>query len=106
MTAVDPRGRWRSQYSRVADVLDQRVQALRDEPRQRELAAIRERVLRTRREQGLPDHIEDPIVLGQVAEVMRLRDHATRLVEDWPPLTPEQRDKLAVLLRPGLERTP
>lgn len=104
MTATDPRGRWRHQYSRVADVLGQRVKSLSNEPRQREIAAIRERVLRTRREQGLPAHVEDPIVLRQVADLLRIQDHAKRLVADWPPLTPEQRDHLAVLLRPGLER--
>lgn len=26
--------------------------------------------------------------------------HVSKLVDAWPPLTPEQRDRLAVLLRP------
>ena len=30
----------------------------------------------------------------------RLEDHITKLVADWPPLTPEQRDRIASLLRP------
>lgn len=30
------------------------------------------------------------------------REYARRLVADWPPLTPTQRIKLAVLLRPDL----
>jgi hypothetical protein len=29
-----------------------------------------------------------------------LREHARRLVADWPPLKPEQRARLAALLRP------
>lgn len=32
----------------------------------------------------------------------QMREHARRLVADWPPLTPEQRLRLAVLLRPDL----
>lgn len=31
-----------------------------------------------------------------------MREHAKRLVADWPPLTPAQRIRLAVLLRPDL----
>lgn len=31
-----------------------------------------------------------------------MREHARKLVADWPPLTPAQRIKLAVLLRPDL----
>lgn len=30
-----------------------------------------------------------------------LREYARRLVADWPPLTPDQRTRLAVLLRPS-----
>lgn len=30
-----------------------------------------------------------------------LEAHAQRLVADWPPLSPGQRDRLAVLLRPA-----
>lgn len=30
-----------------------------------------------------------------------LREHAKRLVADWPPLTPEQRARLGVLLQPA-----
>lgn len=30
------------------------------------------------------------------------REHARKLVADWPPLTPSQRIRLAVLLRPDL----
>jgi hypothetical protein len=28
-------------------------------------------------------------------------DQVRRMVEDWPPLTPEQREKLTLLLHPG-----
>jgi hypothetical protein len=31
-----------------------------------------------------------------------MREHARRLVADWPPLTPDQRLRLAVVLRPDL----
>lgn len=31
----------------------------------------------------------------------KLADHIARTVDAWPPLTPEQRDRLAVLLRGG-----
>ncbi len=31
----------------------------------------------------------------------RLAEHITKAVAGWPPLTVEQRDRLAVLLRPG-----
>lgn len=31
-----------------------------------------------------------------------MREHARRLVADWPPLTPAQLVRLAVLLRPDL----
>jgi hypothetical protein len=34
------------------------------------------------------------------------REHARRLVADWPPLTPEQRIRLAVLLRPNADVRP
>lgn len=30
-----------------------------------------------------------------------LREHARRLVADWPTLSPEQRTRLAILLRPN-----
>lgn len=32
----------------------------------------------------------------------QMREHARKLVATWPPLTPEQRIRLAVLLRPDL----
>ncbi|WP_173078733.1 hypothetical protein [Phytohabitans rumicis] len=32
----------------------------------------------------------------------QMREHARRVAADWPPLTPEQRLQLAVLLRPDL----
>lgn len=31
-----------------------------------------------------------------------MREHARKLVADWPPLTPAQRIRLAVLLRPDM----
>jgi len=31
-------------------------------------------------------------------------DHIKRMVDDWPPLTPEQRDRLALLLQPDPDR--
>lgn len=30
-----------------------------------------------------------------------MAEHVRRLVETWPPLTPEQSERIAVLLRPG-----
>lgn len=32
----------------------------------------------------------------------QLRAHARQVVDDWPPLTPAQRDHLAVLFRPAM----
>lgn len=31
----------------------------------------------------------------------RLAAHVKKVVDEWPPLTPEQRDRLALLLRPA-----
>lgn len=66
----DPRGRWRYQRQRVADVLTQHLKA-RDE------AEAIERY-------------------GS----LKMRDHIQRIVDQAPPLSPEQRDRLALLLRP------
>lgn len=33
----------------------------------------------------------------------QMREHARQVVADWPPLTPEQRDHLAVLFRPAMQ---
>lgn len=37
-----------------------------------------------------------------------LDEHIRRMVDDWPPFTPEQKSRLAVLMRPSAEpdRTP
>ena len=40
----------------------------------------------------------------QAASSADLIEHAERLAADAPPLTAEQRDRLAVLLRPARER--
>jgi hypothetical protein len=45
-------------------------------------------VIATRRAQGLPDRIEDPVVLAQVAALLR---GATANPQGAPPLVPEQR---------------
>lgn len=37
------------------------------------------------------------------AERPDVRAHIRRLVDDWPPLTPEQLDRLAILLAPVRE---
>ena len=34
-------------------------------------------------------------------EAAKLEDHIRKVVDGWPPLTDWQRDKLALLLRPG-----
>jgi hypothetical protein len=67
---TDPRGRWRQQYQRVADVLTQRAAVL--------------------------DEAEAVDRYGS----LKMRDYVKALVDTAPPLTPEQRDRLAALLRP------
>lgn len=32
---------------------------------------------------------------------LKLEDHIREVVDGWPPLSPEQRDRLAILLRGG-----
>jgi hypothetical protein len=76
----DPNGRWAHARQRVADVLGQRVDAMRDERD--------------------AEHYQS---FG--ANWRAVRDHIEALVDEWPPLTSEQRDRLAVLLRPTSERT-
>jgi hypothetical protein len=34
-------------------------------------------------------------------EVAKLEDHIRKIVDSWPPLTPAQRDRLALLLHPA-----
>lgn len=70
MNDGDPRGRWRYQRQRVADVLTQHLVA-RDEAE-----AIKR--------------------YGS----LKMRDHIQHIVDQAPPLTPEQLDRLASLLRP------
>lgn len=70
MNDGDPRGRWRYQRQRVADVLTQHLVA-RDEAE-----AIKR--------------------YGS----LKMRDHIQSIVDQAPPLTREQLDRLALLLRP------
>jgi hypothetical protein len=42
-------------------------------------------------------------VLGPPPQGTTWIDHIKRVVDDWPPLTAEQRDKLALLLQPDTE---
>ncbi len=37
------------------------------------------------------------------AAVLALADHVREVIDGFPPLTPEQRDRLAALLRPAVE---
>jgi hypothetical protein len=49
---------------------------------------------------------DDPEGLEADAEALaasRLDEHIRRVVKTWPPFTPEQRAKLAVLLAPSRE---
>ncbi len=50
---------------------------------------------------------DDPVVLDALREVRAAaaEDYIRRLVDTAPPLTPEQRDRLAVLLRPDPSST-
>lgn len=78
----DPKGRWAHQRQRVADVLQQRAEQMRDEY----------------------DEAQYRPAWGD--RWREMRDHIRAEVDKWPPLTPAQKDRLAVLLRPGIERTP
>jgi len=40
-------------------------------------------------------------VLGPPPQGTNWIDHVRRMVDDWPPLTPAQREKLTLLLQPG-----
>lgn len=71
MTGADPRGRWRYQRQRVADVVQQRIDQLQPEWYGHD---------------GQHDHCT--------------HCHIKRLVDAAPPLTPEQLDRLALLLSP------
>ncbi len=46
---------------------------------------------------------DDPELIGAHAEfkTQRLADHVDRVLADWPPLTDEQLDRVAALLRAG-----
>jgi hypothetical protein len=52
-------------------------------------------------------HADDPTVVAEVEDRRRTyrylsaEDYIRRLVDEAPPLTPDQRDRLAVLLRPS-----
>lgn len=48
---------------------------------------------------------EDPELLSARRELktITLSEHVAKVVNSWPPLTPEQLDRVAVLLRPGGE---
>ncbi len=109
MNDGDPRGRWRYQRQRVADVLTQHLVA------REELDAVerygsremRDQVLRAREARiaaGSNLAIDDPVQLARAARIVRAalerRDHIRRVVDQAPPLSPEQRDRLAMLLRP------
>jgi hypothetical protein len=53
--------------------------------------------------QGLPPSITDPATLERAATVPA--EHIRAVVDSFPPLTPEQRDRIATLLRtPGNRR--
>lgn len=47
------------------------------------------------------DNDPDLVAARRELGVAKLEDHIERVVSDWPPLTPDQRDRLAVLLRGG-----
>ena len=76
MNDGDPRGRWRYQRQRVADVLTQRIVKQREEE----------------------DEARYRPAWGD--RWSQMRDHIQHVVDQAPPLTPEQRDRLAMLLRP------
>jgi hypothetical protein len=52
-------------------------------------------------------HPDDPSVIRRAEDrqldykVTAAEDYLTRLVSSWPPIGPEQRDRLALLLRGG-----
>jgi hypothetical protein len=46
-----------------------------------------------------PDDLERIDDAKRSARVLTLEDQIQRVVDSWPPLTPEQRDRLALLLR-------
>ncbi|MFD4551404.1 hypothetical protein [Streptomyces sp. NPDC058466] len=50
-------------------------------------------------------HPDSPQIIEDQREykALTLEDHIKRVVDSFPPLTEEQRARLAVLLRPGME---
>lgn len=67
-----------------------------------------ERITTSRRENALRRHrpADDPELLAATTErkTAALAAHITKLVDAAPPLTAEQRDRLALLLRPSTEQ--
>jgi hypothetical protein len=53
-----------------------------------------------------PDDAERIAVARRDLRAENLAEHITRVVEAAPPLTPEQRDRLAALLRPSTSADP
>lgn len=77
---MSPSPRWRYQYQRIADVLQQRVKHLRPEPH--------------------AGHDEGLVKNGRCS----FCDRIDELVAAAPPLTPEQISRLAALIGPHLKR--
>jgi hypothetical protein len=63
----------------------------------KDITTARAKVAAAKRHHPDADHTE----LQQDLKALTLQEHVRRLVETWPPLTPEQSERIAVLLRPG-----
>lgn len=63
-------------------------------PQRRRLRARKAGILRH-------DPAADTTEIDQAIAVARAEDYVRELVAGWPPLTPDQRTRLAELLRPG-----
>ena len=59
--------------------------------------SLRGRLAAESRHRPDTDHTD----LRRELKAATLAEHITKTVAEWPPLTPDQRDRLAVLLRGG-----